>query len=82
MNINTAIPFAAFSLATLSYSCTGNQKQQEPEKPNIIVFLVDDMGLMDTQVPFLTDGVRDSLFHPSGTRPGYPSTPYHPPGIQ
>lgn len=25
------------------------------EKPNIIVFLVDDMGLMDTSVPFLTD---------------------------
>lgn len=26
------------------------------ERPNIIVFLVDDMGLMDTSVPFLTDG--------------------------
>ncbi len=25
------------------------------ERPNIIVFLVDDMGLMDTSVPFLTD---------------------------
>lgn len=24
--------------------------------PNIIVFLVDDMGVMDTSVPFLTDG--------------------------
>ena len=24
-------------------------------QPNIIVFLVDDMGLMDTSVPFLTD---------------------------
>lgn len=24
-------------------------------KPNILVFLVDDMGLMDTSVPFLTD---------------------------
>ena len=64
MNINTAIPFAAFSLATLSYSCTGNQKQQEPEKPNIIVFLVDDMGLMDTQVPFLTDGKGNPVRHP------------------
>jgi arylsulfatase A-like enzyme len=27
----------------------------EPGKPNIIVFLVDDMGVMDTSVPFLTD---------------------------
>ncbi|MDA1053754.1 MAG: sulfatase [Planctomycetota bacterium] len=25
------------------------------EQPNIIVFLVDDMGVMDTSVPFLTD---------------------------
>lgn len=25
------------------------------EKPNLIVFLVDDMGLMDTSVPFITD---------------------------
>lgn len=26
-----------------------------PAQPNIIVFLVDDMGVMDTSVPFLTD---------------------------
>ena len=25
------------------------------DKPNIIIFLVDDMGVMDTSVPFLTD---------------------------
>lgn len=25
------------------------------ERPNIVVFLVDDMGLMDTSVPFVTD---------------------------
>ena len=24
-------------------------------KPNIVVFLIDDMGVMDTSVPFLTD---------------------------
>ncbi len=27
----------------------------EAERPNIMVFLVDDMGVMDTSVPFLTD---------------------------
>ena len=27
----------------------------EAGKPNIILFLVDDMGLMDTSVPMLTD---------------------------
>ena len=26
------------------------------DKPNIIIFLVDDMGPMDTSVPFMTDG--------------------------
>ncbi|SHI47258.1 Arylsulfatase A [Rubritalea squalenifaciens DSM 18772] len=26
-----------------------------PQKPNVVVFLVDDMGVMDTSVPFLTD---------------------------
>ncbi len=25
------------------------------EKPNVVIFLVDDMGVMDTSVPFLTD---------------------------
>jgi len=28
---------------------------QEQSQPNIIVFLVDDMGLMDTSVPFITE---------------------------
>ena len=27
----------------------------EPPRPNIVVFLVDDMGVMDTSLPFLTD---------------------------
>ena len=26
------------------------------KQPNVVVFLVDDMGVMDTSVPFLTDG--------------------------
>ena len=25
------------------------------ERPNILIFLIDDMGLMDTSVPFLTE---------------------------
>jgi len=27
----------------------------QAQKPNVVVFLVDDMGVMDTSVPFLTD---------------------------
>ena len=47
-------------LGGLAYSVCGVAQ----ERPNIIVFLVDDMGLMDNSVPFLTDGGgnRGSLF--------------------
>jgi arylsulfatase A-like enzyme len=34
------------------------------EKPNIIVFLVDDMGLMDTSVAFLTDETGEPVTYP------------------
>lgn len=34
------------------------------DKPNILVFLVDDMGLMDTSLPFLTDGKGTPKAHP------------------
>ena len=33
----------------------GLHAESAPAKPNIVVFLVDDMGVMDTSVPFLTD---------------------------
>lgn len=34
---------------------SGGIASAETRKPNIIVFFVDDMGLMDTSLPFLTD---------------------------
>ena len=34
------------------------------ERPNILVFLVDDMGVMDTSVPFLTDAEGQPVKHP------------------
>ncbi|MCF2709941.1 sulfatase-like hydrolase/transferase, partial [Bacteroides pyogenes] len=34
------------------------------EKPNIIVFLVDDMGLMDTSVPFIINGQGNPVRQP------------------
>lgn len=40
--------------AALIVCCIGFQATAA-EQPNIIVFLVDDMGVMDTSVPFLTD---------------------------
>jgi arylsulfatase A-like enzyme len=38
----------------LSISSSFAQKNEKTQ-PNIIIFLVDDMGLMDTSVPFLTE---------------------------
>ncbi|MGB2232871.1 MAG: sulfatase-like hydrolase/transferase, partial [Flavobacteriaceae bacterium] len=39
--------------------CVTVYSQNKTKAPNIIIFLVDDMGLMDSSVPFLTseDGV-------------------------
>ena len=37
------------------------------ESPNIVVFLVDDMGVMDTSVPFLTDEGGKPVVHPLNT---------------
>jgi len=34
-----------------------------PEKPNIILILVDDMGVMDTSLPFLTDAAGNPQRH-------------------
>ena len=34
------------------------------QPPNIIVFLVDDMGVMDTSLPFLTDPSGKPQRHP------------------
>ncbi len=42
------IAFTALLLATSAASVAAAQ-------PNIVIFLVDDMGVMDTSVPFLTD---------------------------
>ncbi|TRX60464.1 sulfatase [Carboxylicivirga sp. M1479] len=41
-------------LLCILFGCKSKIAELE-ECPNIVVFLVDDMGLMDTSVPFLTD---------------------------
>ncbi|RAI85800.1 sulfatase-like hydrolase/transferase [Algoriphagus yeomjeoni] len=52
LRLTLHLAFYAF-LAISSIACTSKEEAISP--PNIIVFLVDDMGLMDTSVPFLTD---------------------------
>ena len=38
----------------LSGTLTGTSVMAQ-DRPNILLFLVDDMGVMDTSVPFLTN---------------------------
>jgi arylsulfatase A-like enzyme len=44
----------------------------QPDKPNIIIFLVDDMGVMDTSLPFLTNAAGEPVREPLN---GYYRTP-------
>lgn len=49
---HTFLAFAALLLIPTVALQTANAA---PSQPNIVVFLVDDMGVMDTSLPFLTD---------------------------
>lgn len=60
-NLKKIISF--FGLLVLgALSC--NSQTTEGDPPNIIVFLVDDMGLMDTSVPFLTNTKGEPVKYP------------------
>ena len=58
------IRFTIVSLLALFFitSCATQEKETTP--PNIIVFLVDDMGLMDTSLPFITNSDGKSETYP------------------
>lgn len=45
-------------------SAAGDAGPSAPPLPNIVVFLVDDMGVMDTSVPFLTDSSGQAKRYP------------------
>ncbi len=59
------LPFSSLLLLGLCTACNQSAKSNiNQQKPNIIVFLVDDMGWMDTSVPFGdTIMARNSMFH-------------------
>ena len=52
------------SAAVTAFAGDGKPFGKSQGKPNIIVFLVDDMGLMDTSVPMLTDKNGKAKRHP------------------
>ncbi|MEX0289651.1 MAG: sulfatase [Flavobacteriaceae bacterium] len=45
-------PFWALIGSVLLLSCRGETQSDVPKAPNIVLFLVDDMGWQDTSVPF------------------------------
>jgi len=46
------LSISVFTLSVSCYNGQGPSNQDKMESPNIIVFMVDDMGWMDTSVPF------------------------------
>jgi arylsulfatase A-like enzyme len=58
-----------FLIVAAVFSWTLTSLAAEIDKPNIVVFLVDDMGVMDTSVPFLTDD--------TGKPKGYPLNDFY-----
>lgn len=58
-------PLAVSALAVCALAITLADISHGGEKPpNIVVFLVDDMGVMDTSTPFLTDDAGRPVRHP------------------
>ena len=52
------------SMLLLLCVCPDISAKGNGSPPNIIIFLVDDMGLMDTSVPFLTDAKGNFVKYP------------------
>ncbi|MDA7907230.1 sulfatase-like hydrolase/transferase, partial [bacterium] len=55
MNNKNLLVASLTVVASLSLWIWGAVASAAQTTPNIVVFLVDDMGVMDTSVPFLTD---------------------------
>jgi len=56
--------FSILSLLILMGITSCVNPRKKVSLPNIVVFLVDDMGLMDTSVPFLTDADGNPVKYP------------------
>eukprot|EP00913_Durusdinium_trenchii_P008935 g8401.t1 len=58
------ISIALFIAISATLTDTPRAVGAKTDKPNIVVFLVDDMGVMDTSVPFLTDAKGKAKRYP------------------
>jgi len=55
--------FALACIVTVVFANAGSAAETD-QRPNIVIFLVDDMGIMDTSVPFLTDAAGVAKKYP------------------
>lgn len=59
------VPAFLFILGVaLGPACLPRGIAESAPPPNVVVFLVDDLGIMDTSVPFLTDNDGQPVRHP------------------
>lgn len=54
----------ALAATMMTTACVAKKESKTEQQPNIIVFLVDDMGLMDTSLPFMTDADGNPVKYP------------------
>ncbi|MCK0157000.1 sulfatase [Cellulophaga sp. F20128] len=66
MKFKILLQIKCLIVALFTFFCVNLSISQDKgsSAPNIIIFLIDDMGLMDTSVPFLTDSNGISVKHP------------------
>ncbi len=55
LRTHLASRFACAVIAMLLWPCSVTNTVAADDRPNIVLMLVDDMGMMDTSLPFLTD---------------------------
>lgn len=60
----TLAALSVLSFASLCPALAADSSRAAAPPPNIVIFLVDDMGVMDTSVPFLTDASGQPKRHP------------------
>lgn len=63
-SLRLAVVFCLALVLSATRLQAANFQNQPVKPPNIVVFLVDDMGVMDTSVPFLTDAAGKPKRYP------------------
>ena len=64
MNFRLYFSFFCVILGLAGCQNSDSQSAAETKRPNVVVFLIDDMGVMDTSLPFLTDENGQAVKYP------------------